>query len=553
MIDATKRVLSGIRSLAGHLVVVAATVAVTSTGTIGDARAVLPAPGFGSAIDDYQPYDGQSTCSPSPQAGVSTFRSTVLKTYLGTRDSGISRNCGIGGQSEHKEGRAWDWGVRINNPAEAAAAQSLLNWLLASDEYGNPNAMARRLGIMYVIWNRRIWKSYQPERGWQSYGGASPHTDHVHFSFSWAGAFQTTSWWQPHRSMPRPRGERIEGDFTGDQRDDVAVLYDYGNSTAGLWIFPSTGQAFGSPRLWWASGRGAWDPNRSKLLAGNFDGAGADDIGMTYDYGNATAGFWVLTSTGSSFAPPSPWWFSAPGHWDMPRSRPVPGDFTNDGRDDLAMQYDYGVALTAVWVFPSSGTRIGTPAVWWSSGPGNWESFRSRPQAGNFDAAAGDDIVLFYNYGGSTSGLWVLHAADNAFQAPLAWWHSGTGNWEFHLTEPLAGDFSGDGRTDIALVYNYGKSRTGFWVAESTGTDFHGPALWFNTSDWAWSYNRTKPVAGRFAGGSTDSLAVLYDYGSARTGVLTFSPAHNGAAFDQPTTWYDTGTGNWEWIRSRTA
>src|SRR5690606_34041163 len=25
--------------------------------------------------------------------------------------------------------------------------------------------------------------------------GSSPHTDHIHFSFSWDGAMQRTSWW----------------------------------------------------------------------------------------------------------------------------------------------------------------------------------------------------------------------------------------------------------------------------------------------------------------------------------------------------------------------
>jgi hypothetical protein len=70
-----------------------------------------------------------------------------------------------------------------------------MTWLLAPDELGNDGAMARRLGVMYVIWDSRIWRSYQAARGWQPYSGASPHTDHVHLSFSWAGALGETSYW----------------------------------------------------------------------------------------------------------------------------------------------------------------------------------------------------------------------------------------------------------------------------------------------------------------------------------------------------------------------
>jgi len=41
-----------------------------------------------------------------------------------------------------------------------------MTWLLAPDQHGNQAAMARRLGIMYVIWDAKVWKSYQAGRGW---------------------------------------------------------------------------------------------------------------------------------------------------------------------------------------------------------------------------------------------------------------------------------------------------------------------------------------------------------------------------------------------------
>ncbi|MDX6267254.1 MAG: hypothetical protein QOD70_1994, partial [Frankiales bacterium] len=95
--------------------------------------------------------------------------------------------------SEHKEGRAWDWGVSASNPTQVNQVNALLGWLLKTDQYGNAFANARRLGIMYVIWNQRIWKAYDPR--WTSYSGADPHTGHVHFSFGWNGARKVTSYW----------------------------------------------------------------------------------------------------------------------------------------------------------------------------------------------------------------------------------------------------------------------------------------------------------------------------------------------------------------------
>ncbi len=150
-----------------------------------------PVPG----IEAFSPYQGQNTCDPVARDGVVAFRSMVLSTYPGTGDSGIVRACSVGATSEHKEGRAWDWRVSQSDPVQAAQAEDLLTWLMAPDEQGNTAAMARRLGVMYVIWNSKVWKSYQAAKGWQPYSGASPHTDHVHLSFSWAGAYATTSYW----------------------------------------------------------------------------------------------------------------------------------------------------------------------------------------------------------------------------------------------------------------------------------------------------------------------------------------------------------------------
>jgi len=159
------------------------------------AFAAPTAPTFGADIELPSPYQAQTTCDPVVRPGVVAFRQLILSNYAITGDSGIVRSCTAGGTSEHKEGRAWDWQVNTKNPAQVAQVDDLMTWLLASDEHGSTSAMARRLGIMYTIWNGKVWKSYQAAKGWQPYIGPSAHTDHVHVSFSWAGAYGATSYW----------------------------------------------------------------------------------------------------------------------------------------------------------------------------------------------------------------------------------------------------------------------------------------------------------------------------------------------------------------------
>ena len=144
---------------------------------------------------DLEPFPTQAeviatTCSkPGPRPGVEAFRAYVMQRF-GGGDAGIWRECDRGANSEHKEGRAWDWSITTKSTAPAG----LLAWL-EKDNWAN----ARRLGIGIIIWDRRIWSSWKREQGWRPYTGPDPHTTHMHLSFSKKGAMGATSGYKEGR------------------------------------------------------------------------------------------------------------------------------------------------------------------------------------------------------------------------------------------------------------------------------------------------------------------------------------------------------------------
>lgn len=145
-------------------------------------------------IEAYAAYDGQTVCGKSAKAGVVAFERLVLRRFART-SFGIWRSCAGSSISEHKEGRAIDWHMSAYNSTDRAAVQRLTRMLFATDWWGNTHSMARRLGIMYIIWNKHMWRAYRPFDGWQKYTGSNPHTDHVHISFARAGGLAKTSYW----------------------------------------------------------------------------------------------------------------------------------------------------------------------------------------------------------------------------------------------------------------------------------------------------------------------------------------------------------------------
>ena len=186
--------------LAGEADAIGATPA-ESVAPDGEALVLPPAAEWaGSAIEALANHTPQTTCDPTAKRGVLGFRDLLLETFPGSRNLGIGRACEAEGVSEHKEGRAFDWGVSADDPVELAAAETQLAWMLGPDETGEPFAIARRLGLMYVIWDERIWSSFRASDGWRPYVGVNSHRDHIHFSFDWAGALAETSFWKGGRA-----------------------------------------------------------------------------------------------------------------------------------------------------------------------------------------------------------------------------------------------------------------------------------------------------------------------------------------------------------------
>ena len=180
-------------------VVLAVSTAVVATVTPGSAASSAPPVAFPTSpkglkapvalpaqVDPTPRYVPQSACQPGTPTGVAKLRALVLATYGQGGAGNTARSCSEG-VSEHADGRAWDWMVDVTKPAEKAAAADFLAWLTKD---GGTNA--RRLGVMYVIYNEKIWASYRDADGWRASSG---HRDHVHVSFSWNGARGTTSFW----------------------------------------------------------------------------------------------------------------------------------------------------------------------------------------------------------------------------------------------------------------------------------------------------------------------------------------------------------------------
>ncbi|GGK02821.1 hypothetical protein GCM10010123_35980 [Pilimelia anulata] len=139
------------------------------------ARSPVAKPGPRSADGSFGPLP----CDRDDPTTGGCVTARTLHAYREVKRAGFARFVGCyrpGGPFEHPKGRACDWSLRSSGFRPAANRDEKM--------YGNNLTAflvrnADRLGILYVIWYRRIWF---PATGWNGYSGASDHTDHVHMS-----------------------------------------------------------------------------------------------------------------------------------------------------------------------------------------------------------------------------------------------------------------------------------------------------------------------------------------------------------------------------------
>ena len=158
-------------------------------------------------LEDFR-YDHATKCSKRTKPGV-----VAMTAWLEANVRGVfwgSYRCekwGKDSASLHAENRAIDWHLDASVKADRKAADKLFRLLLAPDADGNPQALARRMGVQELIWDGGYWgvgmtefrpydpcltKSGKPRK---KVNKTIAHRDHIHLGMSKPGAKALTSFW----------------------------------------------------------------------------------------------------------------------------------------------------------------------------------------------------------------------------------------------------------------------------------------------------------------------------------------------------------------------
>jgi RHS repeat-associated protein len=326
----------------------------------------------------------------------------------------------------------------------------------------------------------------------------------------------------------------VSGDFNGDGKTDEAVVCSYPNNRT--LILVSWGDGHGNlsaPTVAWDSGTTGFANTSMKVLAGDFNHDGKTDLAIVQGFANSDTQIQVFTSQGTTFSAPVKAWDSGTGNWTYTNSQFTVGDFNGDGKTDIAAMYAYSGAQTAVFIFAGNGTGgFANPASWWNPGAGNWYGAQTTISAGDINHDGKTDLYGMYDYGNCNTSAFVWTSSGTALSAPSQQWNSGNNSWCMSQTKIVNGDFNGDGRGDLGVLYGYTNNEEELKVFQATTSNtLAAPVNWYDSGQGALNWANMTPFSGDFNGDGKTDVASL-NIGSNGSDTTLTDDTSTGSAFN---------------------
>ncbi|MFE0642764.1 FG-GAP-like repeat-containing protein [Streptomyces sp. NPDC058877] len=188
------------------------------------------------------------------------------------------------------------------------------------------------------------------------------------FNYPFSSFYRADGWYVQNMKF-------VTGDYNADGRDDLGVFYGYSNGDSRLFTFTTKPNgSFNEPLAGWFST--AWGSfERTSVHSGDFNGDGRDDIVTWYDYGDGHDAMISFNPSGTDgkFGNRKEIWSIEAGHFWRENLKIVTGDFNGDGRDDIGGMYGFedGRVRTLTWIAKTDGT-LNSHAGGWETPAGNW-------------------------------------------------------------------------------------------------------------------------------------------------------------------------------------
>ncbi len=283
--------------------------------------------------------------------------------------------------------------------------------------------------------------------------GTGDHMDLVKWDADTRFGFGETVVFSDYFSTNGIKGRVVACDFDADGRDEIGALFNYG-TFAKLWIF-DIGED-GKVLCYVALQTETCDPSRmtNLVFAGDIDGDDREEMGAFYNHGDSVElrVFGVnADGSGKHYSAGMVNYF--PG--DNVRGRVVAGDFDADGQDEISAFFSYGEnEFMRMWVFKITPEHTITFRCYGQTGTYDATKINGRVVAGDFDHDGADEVAALYDYGTCVK-LWLFKRNPDATMAHHVIYESTYVKGYEATGRMIAGTYSNYSEEEVAILFSY--------------------------------------------------------------------------------------------------
>ncbi|GAA0826500.1 FG-GAP-like repeat-containing protein [Clostridium tertium] len=322
----------------------------------------------------------------------------------------------------------------------------------------------------------------------------------------------TADLWTQTRANYDP--ERIKdrvtyGDYDGNGKDEVMAFYDYGNANTGIHRLYEDGGKYYNVSIY-ESGVNNFNASSitNKVVSGDFNGDGKDEILVLYDYFNRTSTMFQfsLNSDGKSVSSKTVW-NATDFVGDMVNAM-VAGDFNGDGKDEVLIFYDYGNNVTVVFelTMGSDGKFTSREAFRATQFAGS--QIKGKTVSGDYDGNGKDEVAMFYDYGNATTRILSLINNNGAYSLSETW-YSNSFNGSL-INGKVVSTHNSSGKDKIIALYDYGNNVTGAFTFELQSNSKFAAKKEKELTNYESARVEGRLAVGKFDG-QTTRLTAMYD------------------------------------------
>ncbi|MBB6570593.1 hypothetical protein HPO96_26165 [Kribbella sandramycini] len=336
---------------------------------------------------------------------------------------------------------------------------------------------------------------------------------------------ETRKGWDAKAAASDVTPARVRADSNGDGKADVTAVFDHGFGRTGIWNLTSTGSGFHPGVMTWDTGEGTgFSLAKVKPVQGDFNGDGRSDMAVFRVGAGQRMWLYPLPADGNTYLNPEASWMTSSADWSLATARVVAGDVDGDQKDDIVVQTAGSGDDWQALVFRSSdGFR--TPVRWVRSAAGNpWSN--STPLIADVDGDGKADLLSVRNLTGCRTTVDLYKSTGSAFGTPTTVYDSAAGQVCWEKNRFAVADPDGDGRDDIVALYELAPSEASVLVLRSDGSKLTR-SEWQRTDGLALA--RTTLVTGDYDGDRKEDVGLLYAVGEGDREVYTLRST--GTAF----------------------